>query len=210
MHQLSHMRHLPGSEWTTASPVFAILMRQGSPNFFVQMPHKLIKIYREGRTFYAMSLFRDMLYSTKSTNFSKAHFAVFFNIIFFIIDKMTSRAEWNGFAGRSLEIPAIRYGPRGYLTCSTLMAWAQFGRGRRGRFPLLFSDGGDIICYVPHFFLFRFCIWRGFKNKSDVCYILCEDLFMLDGRPPKAKLMLKQSWCGIIDAVRLKILASIK
>ena len=30
-------------------------------------------------------------------------------------------------------------------------------------------------------FLFRFCIWRGFKNKSDVCHVLCEEHFMLDG-----------------------------
>jgi len=34
----------------------------------------------------------------------------------------------------------------------------------------------------PHFFLFTFCIWRGFKNKSDVCHVLCEELFMLHGR----------------------------
>ena len=45
----------------------------------------------------------------------------------------------------------------------------------------------------PHTFLFRFCIWRGFKNKSDVCHVLCEELFMLGGRPYIAKLMLKQS-----------------
>jgi len=32
----------------------------------------------------------------------------------------------------------------------------------------------------PHIFLFRFCIWRGFKNKSDVCHVLFEELFMLD------------------------------
>jgi len=36
---------------------------------------------------------------------------------------------------------------------------------------------------TPHFFLFRFCIWRGLKNKSDVCHVLCEELFMSDGRP---------------------------
>ena len=52
----------------------------------------------------------------------------------------------------------------------------------------------------PHFFLFRFCIWRGFKNKTDVCHVLCEELFILDGRPRIAKLMLKQSvvwqWCS--------------
>ena len=32
----------------------------------------------------------------------------------------------------------------------------------------------------PHFFLFRFCIWKGFKNKSDVCHVLCVEPFMLD------------------------------
>ena len=55
----------------------------------------------------------------------------------------------------------------------------------------------------PHFFLFRFCIWRGFKNKSDICHVLCEEVFNLVGRPRIAKLMLKQSlvwnhwlcWC---------------
>jgi len=41
-------------------------------------------------------------------------------------------------------------------------------------------------------FLFRFCIWRGFKNKSDVGRVLCEELFMFDGKPYIAKLMLKQ------------------
>ena len=34
----------------------------------------------------------------------------------------------------------------------------------------------------PHVYLFRFCIWRGFKNKSDVCHVLCEEVFMLGGR----------------------------
>jgi len=32
----------------------------------------------------------------------------------------------------------------------------------------------------PDIFLFRFCIWRGFKNKSDVCHVLCEELSTLD------------------------------
>jgi len=32
---------------------------------------------------------------------------------------------------------------------------------------------------TPHF-LFRFCIWRGSKNKSDVCHVLREVLFLLD------------------------------
>jgi len=45
----------------------------------------------------------------------------------------------------------------------------------------------------PHFFLFRFCIWRGFKNKSDVCHVLREVLFMLDGGLHMAKFMLKQN-----------------
>jgi len=31
-----------------------------------------------------------------------------------------------------------------------------------------------------HIFLYRFCIWRAFKNKSDVCHVLCEELFMLE------------------------------
>jgi len=32
----------------------------------------------------------------------------------------------------------------------------------------------------PHIFIFRFCIWRGFKTKSIICHILCEELFMFD------------------------------
>jgi len=47
----------------------------------------------------------------------------------------------------------------------------------------------------PTIFLIRFCIWRGFKNISYVCHVLCEELFMLDGRPHIANLMLKQSFC---------------
>jgi len=47
----------------------------------------------------------------------------------------------------------------------------------------------------PLFFsvLFSLFIWRGFKNKSDVCHVLCEEFFMLDGRPHIVKMMLKQS-----------------
>jgi len=56
--------------------------------------------------------------------------------------------------------------------------------------PPLFQTGGHNMPCPPTFFLFRFCNWIGFKNKSDV---LCEELFMLDGRPHIAKLMLKQS-----------------
>jgi len=68
--------------------------------------------------------------------------------------------------------------------------------GARGTCPPLFQTGGTEYAMFSHFFLFRlgfrFCIWRGFKNKSDVCDVLCEELFMLDGKPYTAKLMLKQ------------------
>ena len=59
--------------------------------------------------------------------------------------------------------------------------------------PHFFRPGGHNMPCPSHFFLFMFCIWRGFKNKSDVCHVLCEELFMLDGGPHIAKLMLKQS-----------------
>jgi len=49
--------------------------------------------------------------------------------------------------------------------------------------------------YPQH--IFKFCIWRGFKIKI-VCHVLCEELFMLDGRPHIAKLMLKQSLVSLI------------
>jgi len=71
--------------------------------------------------------------------------------------------------------------------------WAQFGGGQGARVPPTFSDGGTYYVMSRHFFLFRFHIWRGFKNKSDVCHVLSEELFMLDGRSHIAKLMLKQS-----------------
>ena len=43
-----------------------------------------------------------------------------------------------------------------------------------------FSDGVNIMCHVPHLFLFRFFSWRGFKNRSDVCRVLCEEHFIFD------------------------------
>jgi len=49
----------------------------------------------------------------------------------------------------------------------------------------------------PHFFS-RFCILRGFKKKSDVCHVLCEELFMLDGRP-HSQVDVETVWCGITD-----------
>jgi len=80
----------------------------------------------------------------------------------------------------------------------------QFGGGHGGRVPFTFSDGGEhsMPC-PPYFFLFRFCSWRGFKNKSDVCHVLCEELFffMLDVRPHIAKLMLKQF--GVVSLILL-------
>jgi len=60
-------------------------------------------------------------------------------------------------------------------------------------FSPLFQTGGGIIYHDPHFFLFRFCIRRCFQNKSDVCHVLCEELFILDGKPHMAKLMVKLS-----------------
>jgi len=44
--------------------------KTGPPNFLVRGPHKAITQQFEGRTSYAMRLFRDMLQSTKSTNVS--------------------------------------------------------------------------------------------------------------------------------------------
>ena len=65
--------------------------------------------------------------------------------------------------------------------------------GDTGDVSPTFSGGGDIICHVPHFFLLRWCIWRGFKNKSNACHVLCKELFKLDGRLYIAKFMFKQS-----------------
>jgi len=75
-----------------------------------------------------------------------------------------------------------------------LCTWAQFCEGHGGRVAPTFSGGADIICHASPLFLFRFCIWRGFKNKSDVCHVLCEELFMLDRRFHIAKFTLKQSF----------------
>ena len=63
-----------------------------------------------------------------------------------------------------------------------------------GHRRILVGDTGDIISDVPPLFLFRFCIWRSSKNKSDVCHVLCEVLIiMLDVTQSQPKLMLKQS-----------------
>jgi len=75
---------------------------------------------------------------------------------------------------------------------------ATMGAIRRETCPLTFSDSWDIIYHVPHIFIFRSCVWRGFKNKSDACHVLCEELFMLN--VTHNQLMLKQVWCGITDS----------
>jgi len=69
---------------------------------------------------------------------------------------------------------------------------AAIGWGHGGRVPPLFLPVGIHYACPSHFFKFRFCIWIGFKNKSDVCHVLCEELFMLDGRSHIVKLMSKQ------------------
>jgi len=81
--------------------------------------------------------------------------------------------------------------PTKHVTSLTLSY--KHGRNLVGDVSPHFSRRGDIRCHVPLTFLFRFCVWRGFKNKSDICHILCEKLFMLDSTPHIAKLMLKQS-----------------
>jgi len=50
----------------------------------------------------------------------------------------------------------------------------------------------------PYIVLFRLCIWRGFKNKSDTCHDLCEKLFMLAVTHRQADVE-KRVWCGNTD-----------
>ena len=71
------------------------------------------------------------------------------------------------------------------------------------------GDTGDIKCHVPPLFLFRFCIWRSSKNKSDVYQVLREVLFMLDITHSQVDV---ERGFGVVslDSVGLSILASIK
>jgi len=46
--------------------------------------------------------------------------------------------------------------------------------------PFLQHVGMYNMTCTPKLFFFKFCHWRGFKNKTYVCHILCEELFMLD------------------------------
>jgi len=85
-------------------------------------------------------------------------------------------------------------------------SWAQFGGGR---VPPLFEVGGDIICHVPPLFLFRYCIWRSSKNKSDVCHVLRETLFMLNVTHSQVDVETEFGEVSL-DSVSLSILASIK
>ena len=58
-------------------------------------------------------------------------------------------------------------------------AWAQIGGGHGGREPPFFRRGEhNMPC--PSDVSLRFCIWRGFRTKCDICHVLCEEFFMLD------------------------------
>jgi len=77
-----------------------------------------------------------------------------------------------------------------------------------------------MICHVPPLFLFRFCFWRGSQNKSDVCHVLREVLFMLEVTQSQVDVetgfQVSLDTCVVslsvisLDSVSLSILASIK
>ena len=78
--------------------------------------------------------------------------------------------------------------------------------------PRTFSDGGDVSPHFfrrgghnmpcpSHFFLFRFFIWRGFKSKSGVCHVLCEELFMINGRPYIANQVDVETEFGVVSMI---------
>jgi len=74
--------------------------------------------------------------------------------------------------------------------------------------PNFFKWGGhNMRC--PPLFLFRFCIWRSSKNKSDVCHVLCEVLIMLDCTYSQVDV---ETEFGVVllDFVSLSVTASIK
>jgi len=79
----------------------------------------------------------------------------------------------------------------------SLQPWAQFGGGHGdgGRVLPLFQVGGKY-AMSPPLFLFRFCIWRSSKNKSDVCHVLRDVLFMLD--VTHSQVDIETVWRGII------------
>jgi len=61
------------------------------------------------------------------------------------------------------------------LTDMSAIRW-----GAQGRVPPTFSDGVDLISHVPPPFSHYVFHLERFQNKSDVCRISCEELFMLD------------------------------
>jgi len=61
----------------------------------------------------------------------------------------------------------------------------------------------------PPLFLFRICIWRSSKNKSDVCHVLCEVLFMLDVTHSQVDVETEFGMVSL-ESVSLPILASVK
>jgi len=64
---------------------------------------------------------------------------------------------------------------------------ARLDGGHGGRVPLLFSDGGDIIYHDPHIFVLYVLYLKRFQNKSDICHVLCEELFIRPGGQNLAK-----------------------
>ena len=61
----------------------------------------------------------------------------------------------------------------------------------------------------PPLFVFRFCIWRSSKNKSDVCHVLREVLFMLGVTHSQVDVETEFSVVPL-DSVSSSIFASIK
>jgi len=100
------------------------------------------------------------------------------------------------------------YVMRLFWTVPSRCTWAHIGGGHGGHVPQ-FLRWGDIICHVPPLFLFRFCIWRSSKSKSDVCHVVREVLFMLDVIHSQVDV---ETELGVVslDSVSLSILASIK
>ena len=86
------------------------------------------------------------------------------------------------------------------VSCSHIAGMGAIWLGTRGRVPPLFQTGGHNIPRPPTFFS-KFCIRKGFKNKSEVCHVLCEELFKLDSKPHIPKLMWKQF--GVVSLILL-------
>jgi len=80
------------------------------------------------------------------------------------------------------------------------MLLIQFNGNADGR--NLVGDTGDIICHVPTLFRFTFCTRRGFQNKSDVFNVLCEELFILDGRLHIAQVHVETEF-GVVSLILL-------